>query len=128
MLSYAYAGIDAASWNDRVVGAALVAAAVIRIVTPVDITVLGLLIAGLGGWWLVAAPFVFSYDGAPRATASDLAVGGVVILLAVAGLVLRRRSARARYLLVHARGPRGAHRRRLFDIPEPLNNPASRTR
>lgn len=89
VLSYADAGVDAASWNDRIVGPALAVLAVVQIVTPVAVTALGLAVAILGAW-LVVAPFLLGYDGAPRAVVNDVLVGAGVVVLAALAAVRRR--------------------------------------
>ena len=93
VLDHSTADIAFAGWNDVIVGLSIVALAFLRVVMPADTAPLSLVIAGLGGW-LVLAPFVRGYHTAPLATLNDVVVGIAVVLLATAswraGRPLRR--------------------------------------
>lgn len=80
-------------WNDIVVGVAVAAVALVRMVAPIRTVTIGLINIGLGAW-LVAAPFVLFYNDdegvAPSATVNDLVVGIVIVALATASMVVGR--------------------------------------
>ncbi|WP_430788619.1 SPW repeat domain-containing protein [Actinoplanes sp. G11-F43] len=83
VLDHAKAGLTYPGLNDVAVGLSIVVLALVRVLSPRHTSVLAV-ISGLLGVWLLAAPFVRGYAGmSPAATANDIAVGLVVILLAV---------------------------------------------
>lgn len=83
VLDHETADIAFSGFNDVIVGLTIVAIAFIRVVVPEQTAPLSLIIAALGAW-LLAAPFVRGYHTAPAATANDIIVGVVVMLLAAA--------------------------------------------
>lgn len=82
-------GIQQAFWNDMIIGVAVLVIAAIRFWKPTHFTKLSWVNLVLGVW-LVAAPFVLSYDrlttvqiGAPNiAFWNDIVLGLILILLA----------------------------------------------
>ncbi|GAA4934903.1 SPW repeat domain-containing protein [Actinoplanes utahensis] len=84
VLDHAKAGLAYPGLNDVAVGLSIVALALIRVLHIRHTAALALISAGLGAW-LLAAPFVRGYQElSPLATANDIAMGLVVIALAVA--------------------------------------------
>lgn len=82
LLRYTDSGIDTASWNDRILGPAVTVIALLRLVWPGATTALSLINAALG-CWLIAAPFAVGYDDAPRALRNDIALGAIILVLAL---------------------------------------------
>ena len=81
-----------AYWNDAAAGIALVFAGLLRLTLSGRATWLAALSAGLGGW-LVAAPFVLGFAAtgdALRATVNEVAVGILVVVLAVLSALAQR--------------------------------------
>jgi len=68
--------------------------ALARMVAPFRTVALGMVNVALGAW-LVAAPFVLAYN-TTVATWNDIAVGGVVMVLAVVSAALARHGPRER--------------------------------
>lgn len=86
------AGIDAASWNDRVTGPAITVLAVLRLVSPGRAMGMGLALL-TAGCWLLAAPWVLGYDNASAFVVNDTVVGVAVVALIAVGLVTRAETA-----------------------------------
>ena len=85
-------------WNDVVIGVALAAVALVRIVSPVATAPLSV-INVLLGMWLIIAPFILGYnDGsdAAAATVNDIVVGLIVVVLAAVSLLSGRSAHHAR--------------------------------
>lgn len=88
-----------AYWNDLVVGGVVALLALVRALAPEHLPLLSLVNAALGAWLLVS-PFVLDYAAEPyamRATGNDVAVGVLVLVVAVASAVTtyqRRKAAR----------------------------------
>lgn len=79
-------------WNDIVVGVAVAVVALVRMVAPIRAATVGLVNISLGAW-LVAAPFVLSYNDdrvAAAATVNDLTVGVGIAALAALSMVAGR--------------------------------------
>jgi hypothetical protein len=79
-------------WNDVVIGVALAAVALVRIVSPVATAPLSV-INVLLGMWLIIAPFILGYNegaDAAAATVNDIIVGVLVVLLATVSLLSGR--------------------------------------
>ena len=76
-----HAAVEAAMWNEILVGAVVLVLAAVRVANPDRFAGLSLvnLIAGL---WLIAAPFVCGYADVGRAMWNDVIVGIVIAALA----------------------------------------------
>jgi hypothetical protein len=83
-LNYHETGMFDAYWSDVVVGTALAVIALVCLVTPAITGSLTLTRVALGGW-LVAAPFVLGYSDVSKPRWNDIAVGIVVMSLAIVG-------------------------------------------
>jgi hypothetical protein len=72
------------SWNDILVGAAIIVVSATRVLTPPYTAPLSLATAALGGW-LIVAPFALSYDTSDSAAAmtNDITTGIVVVVFAL---------------------------------------------
>ncbi|WP_181320020.1 SPW repeat domain-containing protein [Saccharothrix carnea] len=93
-----------AYWNDLVVGGMVALLALVRVLAPEHLPWLSLVNAALGAW-LVVSPFVLDYAVrayAMRATGNDVAVGVLILVVAVASAVTTYQRRKA------ARGPDGA--------------------
>lgn len=86
MLDYAHVGGIDGYWNSTVVGALLILLALLRLGMPGRSLALCTVSAALGGWLLVAQHVLGYGEGAPRATANEVATGVLVILLGLAGV------------------------------------------
>ncbi len=74
-------------WSDLVTGAALVIIALMRLVSPIRTTLLGLVNVAQGVW-LVITPFALHSHGvSDPGRANDLLVGMVVVVLAMLGTI-----------------------------------------
>lgn len=84
---------SAAAWNDTVVGIAVAAVALVRMLAPARTAALGIVNVGLGAW-LVVAPLVLDLPTA--AARNDVVVGILLVLVAAASAALGYRARRRR--------------------------------
>lgn len=84
--------------NDIIVGIAIAAVALVRMLAPYRSVAIGAVNLALGAW-LIAAPFVLAYNRGADATAAtwnDIVVGVIVVVLALVSVVLAIRGPRDR--------------------------------
>lgn len=86
LLDYVEVGGIDGSWNSVVTGAAVAFLALLGLGRVLRPLMLSGLVAGLGGWLLLAQHVLGYSADAPRASVNETTCGIVVILLAVAGL------------------------------------------
>jgi hypothetical protein len=95
-----YAAVQAAVWNDIVIGVAVAIMAIVRVTQPARYEGLSWVNVVLGVW-LILAPFMLGYARIQPAVWNDVLMGLVVLALAATSAMATRQ--------MHGHHPRPAH-------------------